>query len=85
MARIIENDNGFKVIELSRREILKIGGYGICDFCDNTTKQGYYIAVLNQWLCPECYREFIRTATRYESDKRIEDKNFNWFRKIYGV
>ena len=54
MANIKENKKGFKVIQVSRSELMdKLGLYGamgVCDRCNETTSTGYYIAVLNQWF-----------------------------------
>ena len=54
MAKIVDNPKRFKVIELSRNELAKIGGIGICDRCNGTSNTGYYVAVLNCWFCPKC-------------------------------
>ena len=51
MAKIVDNPKRFKVIELSRNELAKIGGIGICDRCNGTSNTGYYVAVLNCWFC----------------------------------
>ena len=54
MANIKDNKKGFKVIQVSRNELMdKLGQYGamgICDRCNGTASTGYYIAVLNQWF-----------------------------------
>lgn len=50
MAKIVDNPKRFKVIELSRNELAKIGGIGICDRCNGTSNTGYYVAVLNCWI-----------------------------------
>lgn len=57
MAEIVKNKKGFKVMKMNLSEINYIGGFGICDWCGNTSTEGYYIAVLNQWYCPKCYNE----------------------------
>ena len=44
MAKIVDNPKRFKVIELSRNELAKIGGIGICDRCNGTSNTGYYVA-----------------------------------------
>lgn len=63
MANIKENKKGFKVIQVSRSELMdKLGLYGamgVCDRCNGITSTGYYIAVLNQWFCPDCYQDGI--------------------------
>lgn len=89
MAKKIENKKGFLVLEISRDELIdKLGEYGstgICDYCASTPKIGYYIAVLNQWYCPKCYEDFIRTGKRYEEDVPFERKNFDLYCQIFGV
>lgn len=30
----IDNNKEFKILRLNKQEILKIGGYGICDSCN---------------------------------------------------
>ena len=57
MANIKDNKKGFKVIQISRKELVEelgqYGAIGICDYCNETASTGYYIAVLNQWFCPK--------------------------------
>lgn len=53
MAKIVDNPKRFKVIELSRNGLAKIGGIGICDRCNGTSNTGYYVAVLNCRFCPK--------------------------------
>lgn len=51
MAKQIENEKGFLIIETTLSEMASIGSLGICDYCNNKTTKGYYIAVLNSWYC----------------------------------
>ena len=76
MARIVENPKGFKVIELSRLEIVHNiwGSMGICDCCNETAPTGYYIAVLNQWFCPKCYAEWLEYAEIIRMTSRMKRK-----------
>jgi len=77
MAKVIENDKGFKVIELSLSEVNKaFGGLGICDYCNKASFTQNYIAVLDQCYCPECYIDFKDRATHYPEDSFIENNNF---------
>lgn len=89
MAKVIENKKGFKVIEISRQELLKklsqYGCIGICDFCGNPTEVGYYVAVINQWLCQDCYQDFISKVSHCIDDKPIEDRNFKFYSKLFGI
>lgn len=89
MARVVENHKGFLVLEISRDEMLdklsRYGCLGICDSCNKPISKGYYIAVLNQWLCKEHYNEFVNTATRYDEDILIEEKNFKRYCKLFDM
>lgn len=89
MANIKDNKKGFKVIQVSRNELMdKLGQYGamgICDRCNGTASTGYYIAVLNQWFCPHCYQEWYHRATYYQEDTKVENKNFEFYKSIFGL
>lgn len=85
MAQIINNEKGFKVIECSLIEIANLGGLGICDFCNKASFDGYYIAVLNCWYCPECYQDWIKRAQRYPEDAHVEQRNFERYSAYLGV
>lgn len=89
MARVVENDKGLKVISMSISEARAIG-FGIDYFnknvviCDRCSKYinvaTYYVAILNQCLCPNCYYEWYIHAKRYDdiynSDSAFENKHF---------
>lgn len=82
MAKIAENKKGFLVIEVSAEELSsKMGGYGICDFCNTPSDNGYFVSVLNQWLCSKCYNEWLKRAIRYPQDADIERRNFELFKE----
>lgn len=89
MARVVKNHKGFKVLEITREEMLdrlsRYGSLGICDSCMRPTSVGYYIAAINQWFCEDCYKDFVKTINRYEEDKKIEDKHFLHYCKIFDV
>lgn len=74
----------FKVIKLNLIELQAVeGGYaiGICDSCGKPSFDGYYIAVLNSYYCPECFESWLRRATYFSEDKPIEDRNFNYWKQ----
>lgn len=85
MAKIVDNPKRFKVIELSRNGLAKIGGIGICDRCNGTSNAGYYVAVLNCWFCPKCYNEWYGCATHYPEDIKIENKNFEYYKNLFDL
>lgn len=86
MAKKVENPKGFLVIEVSGTEnIEKIGGMAICDSCNSHSSDGYYIAVLNHWVCPDCFNEWIERAKRHEEDIRIEQRNYDFYSQLLGL
>lgn len=89
MAKIFENEKGFKIIEISRGEILdklsEFGSIGICDDCGITANNGYYIAVLNKWFCKDCFTEWYGYAINYPEDREIEERNFECYKSIFEI
>ncbi len=90
MAKVYENEKGFKVIEVTAREMLKIGCGDICDNCgEQQLDGGYYIAVLNQWFCPTCFETWydyaINYASRGNADARVEKHNFEFYKNLLGL
>lgn len=100
MAKVVNNDKGFKVISLSHEEGEALG-WGIwhrndadtdnlCDFlCMQCNKpiegELYYIAVLNDTMDKECYDRWYKNARRYTEDIPIEDRNFNYYKEALGL
>lgn len=89
MAKKVENEKGFLVLEISRSEMIgKLGRYGsigICDSCGMPANKGYYIAVLNQWFCEDCFKEWYERATRYKEDEFYEKEKFDFYCKLFRV
>lgn len=93
MAKIIENEKGFRVIEITSDEMRRIypemrnvDWFPICDSCGrNGLKKGYYVAVLNQWFCPKCYQRWYSGAIRQPEDWAIEMKNFSTYKEMLGL
>lgn len=81
-----KNEKGFLILEVSRDRMLerleKCGCLGICDFCAVIPEKGYYVAVLNQWLCKECFDDWYGCAERYSEDIPIEEKNYTIYKRI---
>lgn len=83
MATIINNEKGFKVIEVSISEINKaFGGLGICDNCNSASFTHKYIAVLNSCYCPKCYEDWNKRSIYYPQDINVETSNFNRAKKL---
>lgn len=92
MAKIVNNDKGFKVISLSIEDAASLGfglygsGACVCMHCNNIIKGDiYYIAVLNDVMDKECYDEWYKGATRYTEDIPIENRNFNHYKEVLGL
>lgn len=92
MAKIVNNDKGFRVISLSKEEAASINfgvdgsGACICMHCGRfIDKDIYYIAVLNDTMDKECYDKWYEGATRYTEDIPIEERNFNYYKEILGL
>lgn len=87
MAKIVENDKGFKVICINNAEAAKLGfgiipGACICMDCNNLIfDEIYYIAALNDVMCKECYKEWYDSATHYEDDVEYENRYFDYYSK----
>lgn len=84
MARQIENDKGFLVIQCTVGELMQIepGTMGICDYCNNADLQGYIPCVLgHKWYCNKCYHEWIQRAVNYPDDKEFEYRVFADFKR----
>ena len=93
MAKIVNNDKGFKIISLSTEDAASLGfgidgsGTCICMHCNKGCRSGdiYYIAVLHDIMCKKCYERWIKSATRYAEDIPIENRNFNHYKEWLGL
>ena len=88
MARKVQNDKGFLIIEMTPDEAMNNCKFGvsinlndikyhdlICDNCNKCLNQDdyiYYIAVLNMVFCKECYDEWYEHAVHYVDDNEYE-------------
>lgn len=85
MAKKIKTEKDFLVIKMNMKEAESIGfglggGACICMDCNNVCYDDiYYVAVLNDTLCEECYNEYIKEATYYPEDSEIEQKNYDFY------
>lgn len=89
MAKQIEAGK-FLVIECAAGELMDAVGSSVC-ICGRCGRpclpsdKGYFIAVLNQWFCEQCYQEWQERAIRYVEDADVERKNFNFYAPRLGV
>lgn len=76
---IIKNKKNFKVIRLTFEERCHLEWGSICMRCGNSVfvDDAYYIAVLNDIMCEDCYNEWLESAINYAEDGDVEDYNFS--------
>lgn len=69
-----KNKKGHIVIPLSREKVVqKFAGFGICDSCSKTDKEGFLIPVLGmKWYCTKCKNEWEDTSIFYPEDVSYE-------------
>lgn len=93
MAKIVNNDKGFKVISLSIEDAASLGfglygsGACVCMHCNKGCLSGdiYYIVVLNDTMCKDCYEEWLKDAVKYADDAPYEEQNFNRYKEALGL
>lgn len=80
----VDNAKGFKVINVPRKalEAATLQKKCVCDNCLSSSDTGYYVAVLNRWLCPTCYKHWMVYVKRYEEDAVIEEINYNFYMEL---
>ena len=57
-----------------------------CDDCNDDIEASetcYYIAVLNQVFCKECFEHWHSTATFYPEDRAYEQRHFDNIKKVF--
>ena len=80
----VKTSEGFLILKVSNQELAKATGTEqcICDHCINPAEYGYYVAVLNSWLCPLCYADWKKRATRYSEDIPVEERNYQFYKNL---
>jgi hypothetical protein len=80
----VKTSEGFLVLKVSNQELAKATDqeYCVCDHCLASPKEGYYVAVLNSWLCPLCYANWKKHATRYSEDIPVEERNYQFYKNL---
>jgi hypothetical protein len=80
-----KSNAGYVVYEATAEDTEKLGGCGICDRCNEPAKNGYLIAVLNSYFCPECYEDWDNNSRMYEEDLPIEARRAAYYDKVFGL
>lgn len=75
---------GLVVYEAKAIDTEALGGAGICDHCNFYSDKGFLIAILNHYVCKECYEEWDKQSTYYPEDKPIEDKRVEFFDEFFN-
>lgn len=81
----INTDKGFIVYRASAEEVARLGGYGVCDHCNEFALSGYLIPVLNHYLCEKCFDEWIKESTYYPEDVEIENRTAEYYENLIPV
>ena len=74
MVKQFKSPQSYTVLKMSLFECTSIfkGGAGICDNCGIAVLEGYYVPVLNHYLCPKCYQNFTQRTPYYPEDAHFE-------------
>lgn len=76
---------GYIVYQIPAEEIVKLKEadcFGnLCDSCNQTIEDTYYIPVLNWGMCKKCFDEWKETAIFYKEDTDFEELNIHWIEK----
>lgn len=82
--RDIMNEQSFKILKVYRKELEMATEQEscCCDECLATLEYGYYVAVLNRWLCPKCFNHWLKSATRYPEDTWVEERNYQFYKTL---
>lgn len=70
---------GYIAYEATIDEIALLGGFGICDECNELALAGYLIPVLNHYMCPRCFEEWVDRTIYYPEDIHIETQNAKYY------
>lgn len=76
---------GYTVYQIPTEEIVKlrkIDCFGnLCDSCNQTIEETYYIPVLNWGMCKSCFEDWKQRAIFYQEDLDFENTNMLWLEK----
>lgn len=83
MAKQLQNNKGFLVIQMPWREYVAItDSFGQCDCCGeyDSNMTFYYVATVNTFFCKTCFDAWYSTAKHYKVD--MEKERYNWNDKV---
>ncbi|MBQ2397625.1 MAG: hypothetical protein II304_11430 [Bacteroidales bacterium] len=79
MAKQLQNNKGFLVIQMPWREYVAItDSFGQCFCCGDYDSDMifYYVATVDSFFCPKCYELWYSSAVNYKVDRPKEQYNF---------
>lgn len=79
MAKLWQNDKQLKIIKMTWREYVAVSdSWGLCSCCGNNSAEEplYYVALVGDIYCPDCFDAYYSGAKRYKSDIEREQENF---------
>ena len=74
--------NGLTYYRVTPGELRLIGGFGICDSCNDKPNQGYLVPVLGWYMCPECFEDWSQRCNHYPEDDWYEELNIRSWERI---
>lgn len=82
----IKSKAGYTVFETTADDVTKLGGAGICDFCNCFAQKGYLIPVLiskiarlHSYICPKCYSDWDNSGKMYAENLDVEKKRIKYY------
>lgn len=76
---------GHIAYSVTAKELGKIGGLGICDYCNQFDEEGFLIPVLNRFYCRKCYPGWEERAEYYAEDEPFELDTAQYYESIIGL
>ena len=76
---------GYLIYEATAADTEKLGGFGICDNCSSYSETGFLVAVLNHYMCCECFAEWDNGSRMYLEDLHVERKREAYYDYIFDT
>lgn len=76
---------GWIIYSATAEDTKKLGGLGICDACDNFSDKCFLVAILNSYLCNECFDQWDKASMYYPEDEPIERRREAYYDAAFGI